>query len=78
MSMKYPTVEEIEKADRITIARWYRSLPSPGVNFIKSKDFVKHCNRESVLMDKINERFMEMGGMTPEISKIIGPLHHNY
>lgn len=70
--MKYPTIEEIENADRITIARWYRYLPSPGINYIDSDDFVIHCQKEARLMDMINERFKEFGGMTSEISKIIG------
>ncbi len=70
--MKYPTIEEIENADRITISRWYRYLPSPGVNHIQGDNFMDHCHEEALLMDKINERFEEFGGMTPEISKIIG------
>lgn len=70
--MKYPTVEEIENADRITISRWYRYLPSPGVNYIGESDFIIHCHEEAGLMDRINERFDAFGGMTSEISKIIG------
>ena len=71
--MNYPTMEQIENADRITICRWYRYLPSPGLEAIgeDQEKFLKICNRESALMDKINERFEEMGGMTPEISKLI-------
>lgn len=58
--MKYPTMEEVERADRLQLARWYRFLPSPqGRGRIK-------------IIDRICERFEELGGMTPEISKAIG------
>jgi len=73
--MKYPNIKEIENADRVTIARWYRSLPSPGTNALGDDNFLEVCNYEAGLMDYINKRFMDMGGMTPEISKIIGPLY---
>ena len=75
--MNYPSIHEIETADRITISRWYRSLPSPGTNSISKDNFESICLEESKLMYRINERFFEMGGMTPEISKIVGPLHRN-
>lgn len=69
--MQYPTLDEIETADRITIARWYRYLPSPGVNHLGEENFIDHCNHESALMNRINDRFEEYGGMTHEISKLI-------
>ena len=69
--MKYPTLNEIETADRITIARWYRYLPSPGVNHLGEDNFLDYCNYETSLMNRINERFEEYGGMNSEISKII-------
>ena len=69
--MNYPTLTEIETADRIQIARWYRFLPSPGANHLSHKHFLDQCHREASLMDRINERFEELGGMTHEISKII-------
>ena len=69
--MNYPTMIEIDRADRITISRWYRFLPTAGVNHISKSNFHQKCNEETVLMDRINERFEELGGMTHEISKII-------
>ncbi len=69
--MKYPTLDEIEKADRITIARWYRYLPSPGVEYIGEDNFLEMCNYQALLMNRINERFVEFGGMSPELSKLI-------
>lgn len=71
LTTKYPTLDEIEQADRITIARWYRYLPSPGVNFLGEDNFLIMCNYQAMLMNRINERFVELGGMTPELSKLI-------
>ena len=58
--MKYPTLKEVESASRYTICGWYRFLPSP-------------TNDEQVkIMNRICERFKELGGFTPEISKSMG------
>ena len=70
--MKYPDKEMVEKADRIQIARWWRYLPSPGINHIDKNNFMEMCKHEANIMDLINKRFEELGGMTPELSKIIG------
>jgi len=56
---KYPTMEEVEAADRQTICRWYRFLPSPGLN-------------QKAIMNRICERFKDMGGFNAEISKSLG------
>lgn len=56
----FPTFEEVEKADKEQLARWYRFLPS-GENAADQK-----------IMKRIAERFDKMGGMTPELSKRIG------
>jgi len=56
----FPTVQEIEKADKEQLARWYRFLPS-GENSADQK-----------IMKRIAERFEKLGGMTPELSKKIG------
>ena len=56
----FPTFEEVEKADKEQLARWYRFLPS-GENAADQK-----------VMKRIAERFDKLGGMTPELSKKIG------
>ena len=56
----YPSKEQVETADRMQICRWYRFLPS-ATN-----------TTDAETMDKIVERFKELGGFTPEISKAIG------
>ena len=70
--MRYPTLERVESADRIQIARWWRYLPSPGVNYIDSPDFYEMCHYEAEVMDLINLKFEKYGGMSSELSKIIG------
>ena len=55
-----PTIEEVEKADREQICRWWRFLGSPTTD------------EEVIVMNRIAERFREVGGFTPEISKQIG------
>jgi len=56
----FPTLQEVEKADKEQLARWYRFLPS-GENTADRK-----------IMKRIAERFDKMGGMTTELSKKIG------
>lgn len=56
----YPTPEQVESATRLQLAQWYRFLPSP------------EDEGEAVALNRIVERFKELGGMTPAISKQIG------
>jgi hypothetical protein len=56
----FPTLQEVENADKEQLARWYRFLPS-GENAADQK-----------IMKRIAERFEKLGGMTAELSKKIG------
>lgn len=56
----YPTLDEVRKADREQICRWYRFLPSDS----KGND--------PAIMARIVKRFNDFGGFTPEISKRVG------
>ncbi len=58
--MKYPTIDEVNKADRVQLAKWTRFLPSP------------ETHDEIEIINRIGERFKQLGGMTPIISKKIG------
>lgn len=58
--MNYPTLEEVNRADKKQLAIWYRFLPSP-VN----EDQVK-------IIDEIILSFHNKGGWTPELSKEVG------
>jgi len=71
-SMKYPTPEEVEGADRVQLARWSRYLNSPGAAAIGTLEFNERLEEEGKILERILERFEEAGGMTPEISKEIG------
>lgn len=70
--MEYPTPDEVEKADRVQLARWSRYLNSPGSSAVGTPEFPERLDNETKVLDRILERFEEQGGMTPEISKEIG------
>ena len=56
----FPTLEEVENADKEQLARWYRFLPSG------------ETSSDQKIMKRIAERFDKLGGMTAELSKKIG------
>ena len=56
----FPAIQEVEKADKVQLARWYRFLPSG------------ETAAEQEIMKRIAERFEKLGGMTAELSKKIG------
>lgn len=56
----FPTLDEVEAADRYQLCRWHRFLPSA------------ETEEAMEIQDRIFERFQELGGFTPEISKQIG------
>ena len=70
--MNYPTIEEVEKADHIQLAKWYRFLESPGMSAAGTAEFDEVMAAESVIMNRLVDRFKEMGGMNSGISKAIG------
>lgn len=70
--MTYPTMTQVEEADYIQLAKWYRFLPSPGHASCSRETFVVDLEEEKKILDRIIDRFNEMGGMTPELSKLIG------
>ena len=70
--MIYPTLQEVEEANREQLAEWWRFLPSPGWSHINSSDFDKFLGEETEVMDLICERFTGMGGFNAKISKEVG------
>lgn len=70
--MRYPTLAEVESADREQLARWYRFLDSPGTGAIGTKNFDSSLDEQRLILDRIIERFKQMGMFTPELSKTIG------
>jgi hypothetical protein len=82
--VKYPTIEEVQKASHRQLAVWHRFLPSPGMNACNEGSEIAmgtatgqaklEQNRieELTVANLISERFKLFGGMTPGISKSIG------
>ncbi len=60
MPEPFPSMEQVENANRNQIARWYRCLPEPKIA------------HQQDIMHRIADRFMHMGGMTHRLSKKIG------
>ena len=60
MREPFPTLEQVEKAGRERIARWYRCLPPP------------RTAHQQDIMHRIADRLTNMGGMPPALSKKIG------
>lgn len=56
----YPTIEQVNAADRYQICKWHRHLRSAG------------NEAELEISNRIYERFNELGGFTPGLSKAIG------
>lgn len=72
--MDYPTLQQVEAADREQLGKWYRFLQSPGWAYLNSPEFEFHkkLEEEVEIMDLICLRFKEMGMFTPELSKELG------
>ena len=66
---KYPTMEEVEKAEKHRLAFWYRFLSSPGSLYIGENNFEEMLKEEHKILLRIIERFNALGGFTPELSK---------
>jgi hypothetical protein len=55
----FPTVEQVEKASKEDLARWYRFL-------------LGTTNEQRKILRRIEQRLDQLGGMTRELSKKIG------
>jgi hypothetical protein len=58
--VKYPSLEEVDKADLRQLAEWYRHLPVGSTS--------EHLN----VINRVVDRFFDLGGWTPELSKQVG------
>lgn len=73
--MKYPKLDEVEKASPEQLLRWHRFLDSPGMSAIGKRSplsFEDTMVAESHIINRIMQRLKEAGGITPEISKAVG------
>ena len=55
----FPTIQEVEQANKVQLARWYRFLPSG------------ETPADQKIMRRIVKRFEKLGGMTAQLSKRI-------
>jgi hypothetical protein len=69
--MKYPTLEEVNKASHEQIAKWYRYLPSPNTYGIGKSNFKEILDEEALILNHIIVMLQGYGGMTPQIGKKI-------
>lgn len=70
--MEYPTLEQVESADREQLCRWTRFLKSPGMEAAGRPDFEEVLQAQLKILNRIIERRDSAGGFTPSISKRIG------
>jgi hypothetical protein len=72
--VNYPNIEAVNEADRYQICYWWRFLPAPGLRAFKKSpaEFQKALDEDVIIINRIAERFKELGGFTPEISKSMG------
>jgi hypothetical protein len=71
-AMNYPPMNVVESADRVQLGKWLRFLPIPGVGHIGTSNFGQMWRHETRVLDRIAERFLQTGGMTAEVSQMIG------
>ena len=69
---KYPTIEQVEAADRDQLGKWFRFLPSAGSEWCGLANFSEKFKEERMIMQRIIERFDDLGGMDSVLSKKIG------
>jgi hypothetical protein len=75
--MLYPTIQEVQEADHFLLGTWLRKLPSPGMNavnagMVNNEDYGAIRAAESAILNLISNRFNELGGWNPQLSKAIG------
>jgi hypothetical protein len=79
--VRYPTFAQVETADRVTLGKWLRFLASPGESaYYDDKDtpaIMEAIGNESNILNRIAQRFHELGGWTPEVSKAVGWWEHD-
>jgi hypothetical protein len=69
--MDYPTIQEVEVADRETIYRWFLLLPIPRIIKVgKGKDakYAYSPGNVQKLLDRIYVKWQEFGGHDRNIS----------
>jgi len=73
-TLPYPTIDEVNSADRLQLGRWVRFVPSPGLGVVgkNMKEYRIVADAEKIVLDRILARFDELGGWDSLLSKEIG------
>jgi hypothetical protein len=73
-TLPYPTLADVERADRRQLGQWYRFCASPGLAAIGKnlKEYTIIANAEKAILTRVAERFTELGGWDSILSKEIG------
>lgn len=79
--MNYPTAHQVENASKAKLGAWLRFLPSPGMGVLvgqagDTNEFQALIDREQRILKRIQDRFDDLGGWTPALSKLIGWAPH--
>lgn len=85
--MKYPTMQEVEAADKKQLATWHRFLPSPGAVYSDKapattlnadaqeetgEQWQERSDREFAILGRITARLTDAGGWDAQLSKEVG------
>jgi hypothetical protein len=74
VTLPYPTLDDVERADRRQLGQWNRFCASPGLAAIGKnlEEFKLIADAEKIILNRILERFHELGGWDSVLSKEIG------
>lgn len=70
--MSYPTMEQVEAMSHYDLARMWRFQGSPGQDAVGQPDFQVKLGEQLKIQKRAMERFEEMGGWNPSLSKQVG------
>jgi len=70
--MSYSTMREVEAASHRQLAHWYRFLGSAGRDAVGKPDFEDLLQAQLKIQERLLERFDEIGGWSPVLSKQMG------
>jgi len=69
--MNYPTMAEVEKADRMQLCKWIRFLPPSSKSRNGKLARMKTILKNEHIINRVMDRLRILGGFTPEISKAL-------
>jgi len=70
--MSYPTMEQVEAMSHYDLAVMWRFQGSPGQDAIGKPNFEEKLQEQLKIQKRAMERFEELGGWNPALSKTVG------